>query len=408
MTTIIQAAYFGTLTPPPRSTSTNTNYYVPSYRSKNPVTSPPPSIIEAATIETNNEEGEKKMTVKEGILFFIVLIILILVVTCMSISLIICLQARASRSQSGEDLRPEFAVIKPTNCDAKTIGRMKYGNDTSMMWSELGWNFYPLIGICPVAGILKTDSFSYNYHGCINFANTNLWQELDRQNALAGIALFYFEYILDIVMTYPPNTLMTYPPNTLITYPSNTFITYPYNTFTTHPLNTVFSGSSTNLANAANAFVSSGSYKGSLLAGTIIIWMSSVLILCAANDPYLVAAMSFPTRCITVLLGFSLPFLLSFALFIQAFNLLLSSDILKTSSYTNSLFLSCNVSIRYISTTSYQQFVSLITILAILTFVFPIVLIFVLPKLTTSTSSTSSLSLSLSSPPDALTDPPTG
>ena len=217
MATILQAAYFGTLTPPPprqsrTTTNRSINYYLPSYRSRNPVTSPPPSITEVTT-ETTNEEGERKMTVKEGMLFAIVLIILILVVTCMSISLIICLQDRASRSQIGEDVRKEFAVLKPTNCDTKTIGRLKYGNDTSMMWNELGWNVYPLIGICPAAGIV-IDSFSYNYHGCIDFANTMLWQELDRQNAVAGSLL--------------STPLMTYPLHQLITNPLNSPLTYPF------------------------------------------------------------------------------------------------------------------------------------------------------------------------------------
>ena len=149
MATILQAAYFGTLTPPPPpQRSTNTNYYIASYRSKAPITAPPPSITEIPT-EPNNEEGQRKMTVKEGILFVIVLLIMILAITCMSISLIICLQDRASRNQTGEALRQPFAVIKPTNCDTKTIGRLKYGNDTSMIWSDLGWNVYPLIGNCP-------------------------------------------------------------------------------------------------------------------------------------------------------------------------------------------------------------------------------------------------------------------
>jgi hypothetical protein len=98
--------------------------------------------------------------------------------------------------QMGEAPRSAFAVITPTGCDP-AVGRRLYGNDTNLWWGDGGWQFFQRLGICPVSGIVKvetwsptaaTSSIAIHYQGCLDFQNADLWQGMDALNQAAGVA----------------------------------------------------------------------------------------------------------------------------------------------------------------------------------------------------------------------------
>ena len=74
------------------------------------------------------------------------------------ISVIVCTDNVISHDETGDGPKSPFALITPSGCNA-LVGQRLYGNDSSMILSEQGWQFFQRVsGMILLARLLTFDS----------------------------------------------------------------------------------------------------------------------------------------------------------------------------------------------------------------------------------------------------------